>query len=53
MFVVPGSGRVKRAAEREGLDRIFKAAGAEWREPGCPRCLASNGDRIEIGKAHV
>jgi len=53
MLVVPGSQRVKRAAEDEGLDRIFKAAGAEWREPGCSMCLAMNGDRIEPGQIAV
>jgi 3-isopropylmalate/(R)-2-methylmalate dehydratase large subunit len=53
MLVVPGSNRVKRAAEDEGLDLIFKAAGAEWREPGCSMCLAMNGDRIEPGQLAV
>lgn len=44
VLVVPGSNSVKRAAEKEGLDDIFKAAGAEWREPGCSMCIAMNGD---------
>jgi 3-isopropylmalate/(R)-2-methylmalate dehydratase large subunit len=43
-IVVPGSGQVKRAAETEGLDRIFTAAGFEWREPGCSMCVGMNGD---------
>ena len=46
-MVVPGSGLVKRLAEAEGLDRIFKEAGFEWREPGCSMCLAMNADRLE------
>lgn len=46
-LVVPGSGLVKIQAEREGLDRVFKAAGFEWREPGCSMCLAMNADRLE------
>jgi 3-isopropylmalate/(R)-2-methylmalate dehydratase large subunit len=46
-LVVPGSGLVKRQAEEEGLDKIFKAAGFEWREPGCSMCLAMNADRLE------
>jgi len=46
-MVVPGSGQVKRQAEREGLDRIFTEAGLEWREPGCSMCLAMNPDRLE------
>jgi len=49
-LVVPGSHAVKRAAEAEGLDRIFKDAGAEWREPGCSMCIAMNGDHIERGQ---
>ena len=48
-IVVPGSGLVKEAAEREGLDVIFKQAGFEWREPGCSMCLAMNPDRLEPG----
>ena len=46
-MVVPGSGLVKEQAEREGLDQIFKAAGFEWREPGCSMCLAMNADQLE------
>jgi 3-isopropylmalate/(R)-2-methylmalate dehydratase large subunit len=46
-LVVPGSGLVKAQAEREGLDRVFKAAGFEWREPGCSMCLAMNADRLD------
>jgi 3-isopropylmalate/(R)-2-methylmalate dehydratase large subunit len=49
-LVVPGSGRVKEEAEREGLDRIFREAGFEWREPGCSMCLAMNDDRLEPGE---
>ena len=49
-MVVPGSGLVKEQAEREGLDRVFKAAGLEWREPGCSMCLAMNADRLEPGE---
>ncbi len=46
-LVVPGSGLVKAQAEAEGLDQIFKAAGFQWREPGCSMCLAMNADRLE------
>ncbi len=49
-MVVPGSGLVKEQAEREGLDKIFVAAGFEWREPGCSMCLAMNADRLEPGE---
>ncbi|MDZ5461589.1 3-isopropylmalate dehydratase large subunit [Azohydromonas lata] len=49
-LVVPGSGLVKVQAEREGLHEIFKAAGFEWREPGCSMCLAMNADRLEPGE---
>ncbi len=49
-MVVPGSGLVKRQAEAEGLDQVFKAAGFEWREPGCSMCLAMNADRLEPGE---
>ncbi len=49
-LVVPGSGLVKAQAEREGLDAIFKAAGFEWRDPGCSMCLAMNADRLEPGE---
>jgi 3-isopropylmalate/(R)-2-methylmalate dehydratase large subunit len=47
-LVVPGSGLVKKQAEKEGLDKIFIKAGFEWREPGCSMCLAMNADRLEI-----
>ncbi len=50
VLVVPGSGLVKDQAEREGLDRIFREAGFEWREPGCSMCLAMNADRLEPGE---
>jgi 3-isopropylmalate/(R)-2-methylmalate dehydratase large subunit len=46
-FVVPGSERVKKEAEAEGLDKIFQAAGFEWREPGCSMCLAMNPDKLQ------
>lgn len=49
-MVVPGSGLVKAQAESEGLDKIFKDAGFEWREPGCSMCLAMNADRLEPGE---
>jgi 3-isopropylmalate/(R)-2-methylmalate dehydratase large subunit len=49
-MVVPGSGLVKEQAEREGLHEIFRAAGFEWREPGCSMCLAMNADRLEPGE---
>lgn len=49
-LVVPGSGQVKAQAEAEGLHEIFKAAGFEWREPGCSMCLAMNADRLEPGE---
>jgi 3-isopropylmalate/(R)-2-methylmalate dehydratase large subunit len=49
-LVVPGSGQVKAQAEREGLDQVFKAAGFQWREPGCSMCLAMNADRLEPGE---
>jgi 3-isopropylmalate/(R)-2-methylmalate dehydratase large subunit len=49
-MVVPGSGLVKAQAEAEGLDRVFKEAGFEWREPGCSMCLAMNDDRLEAGE---
>ncbi|GHT89594.1 3-isopropylmalate dehydratase large subunit [Betaproteobacteria bacterium] len=49
-LAVPGSGPVKRQAEAEGLDKIFVAAGFEWREPGCSMCLAMNADRLEAGE---
>jgi 3-isopropylmalate/(R)-2-methylmalate dehydratase large subunit len=49
-LVVPGSGPVKAQAEAEGLDRVFRDAGFEWREPGCSMCLAMNDDRLEPGE---
>ncbi|HTJ95943.1 MAG TPA: 3-isopropylmalate dehydratase large subunit [Rhodocyclaceae bacterium] len=49
-MVVPGSGLVKKQAEAEGLDKVFLAAGFEWREPGCSMCLAMNADRLEPGE---
>ena len=49
-MVVPGSGLVKAQAEQEGLDKVFKDAGFEWREPGCSMCLAMNADRLEPGE---
>jgi 3-isopropylmalate/(R)-2-methylmalate dehydratase large subunit len=53
VLVVPGSYQVKREAEAEGLHEIFKAAGAEWREPGCSMCLAMNGDEVGAGQYAV
>ncbi|RMD90505.1 MAG: 3-isopropylmalate dehydratase large subunit [Alphaproteobacteria bacterium] len=50
VLVVPGSGEVKRQAEAEGLDRIFRAAGCEWREPGCSACLGMNPDKVPPGE---
>jgi 3-isopropylmalate/(R)-2-methylmalate dehydratase large subunit len=50
VLVVPGSGLVKAQAETEGLDKVFRDAGFEWREPGCSMCLAMNADRIEPGE---
>jgi 3-isopropylmalate/(R)-2-methylmalate dehydratase large subunit len=52
-LIVPGSGPVKRQAEAEGLDRIFREAGAEWREPGCSMCIAMNGDQLDPGQYAV
>ncbi len=49
-LVVPGSTAVKRAAEKEGLDQVFRDAGAEWRDPGCSMCIAMNGDALEPGQ---
>ncbi|HXG21064.1 MAG TPA: 3-isopropylmalate dehydratase large subunit [Methylomirabilota bacterium] len=49
-MVVPGSGLVKKQAEEEGLDKIFKEAGFEWREPGCSMCLAMNADVLQPGE---
>jgi 3-isopropylmalate/(R)-2-methylmalate dehydratase large subunit len=53
MLVVPGSVQVKREAEAEGIDRIVRAAGAEWREPGCSMCIAMNGDLVGPGQLAV
>ena len=53
MLVVPGSQAVKHAAEAEGLDQVFKAAGAEWRESGCSMCLGMNGDLVPAGHYSV
>ncbi|PYQ24974.1 MAG: 3-isopropylmalate dehydratase large subunit, partial [Acidobacteria bacterium] len=53
VLVVPGSQQVKRQAEAEGLDRIFREAGADWRESGCSLCIAMNGDRLEAGQYAV
>ena len=50
LMVVPGSQQVKAQAEQEGLDTIFKAAGAEWRESGCSMCIAMNGDQGQAGQ---
>jgi 3-isopropylmalate/(R)-2-methylmalate dehydratase large subunit len=49
-LVVPGSGKIKQQAEEEGLDKIFTAAGMEWREPGCSMCLAMNSDKLGDGE---
>jgi 3-isopropylmalate/(R)-2-methylmalate dehydratase large subunit len=53
MMVVPGSQKIKKQAEAEGLDEIFKAAGAEWREAGCSMCIAMNGDQLSPGQYAV
>ncbi|MGC3999490.1 MAG: 3-isopropylmalate dehydratase large subunit [Anaeromyxobacter sp.] len=53
VLVVPGSQAVKRDAEAEGLDRVFKEAGAEWRDPGCSMCIAMNGDQLSPGQYAV
>ncbi len=53
MLVVPGSQRIKVEAEAKGLDAIFKAAGAEWREPGCSMCIGMNGDTVAPGRLAV
>ena len=53
MLVVPGSQEVKRQAEQEGLDRIFRESGAEWREAGCSMCIAMNGDQLRPGQRAV
>ena len=49
-MVVPGSGLVRQQAEEEGLDKIFKEAGFEWRESGCSMCLAMNADKLKPGE---
>jgi 3-isopropylmalate/(R)-2-methylmalate dehydratase large subunit len=53
VLVVPGSQQVKRAAEAEGLDRVFREAGADWREAGCSMCIAMNGDQLQPGQYAV
>lgn len=53
MLVVPGSQEVKRQAEQEGLDRVFRESGAEWREAGCSMCIAMNGDQLRPGQRAV
>jgi 3-isopropylmalate/(R)-2-methylmalate dehydratase large subunit len=53
VMVVPGSQQVKKQAEAEGLDVIFKEAGAEWREAGCSMCIAMNGDQLQPGQYAV
>jgi 3-isopropylmalate/(R)-2-methylmalate dehydratase large subunit len=50
VVVVPGSQQIKRQAEVEGLDRVFKEAGAEWRESGCSMCIAMNADKLQPGQ---
>jgi len=53
MLVVPGSQQIKRQAEAEGLDKVFREAGAEWREAGCSMCIAMNGDQLQPGQYSV
>jgi 3-isopropylmalate/(R)-2-methylmalate dehydratase large subunit len=53
LLVVPGSADVKRQAEAEGLDEVVRAAGGEWREPGCSMCIGMNGDTVPSGKLSV
>jgi 3-isopropylmalate/(R)-2-methylmalate dehydratase large subunit len=53
VMVVPGSQEIKKQAESEGLDKVFKASGAEWREAGCSMCIAMNGDQLEPGQYAV
>jgi 3-isopropylmalate/(R)-2-methylmalate dehydratase large subunit len=53
MLVVPGSREIKRQAEAEGLDRVFREAGAEWREAGCSMCIAMNGDQLSPGQLAI
>ncbi|MBI4631860.1 MAG: 3-isopropylmalate dehydratase large subunit, partial [Chloroflexi bacterium] len=52
-LIVPGSQEIKKQAEQEGLDKIFKSAGAEWREAGCSMCIAMNGDELSPGQYAV
>jgi 3-isopropylmalate/(R)-2-methylmalate dehydratase large subunit len=52
-MIVPGSEKIKKQAEEEGLPEIFKAAGAEWREAGCSMCIAMNGDQLSPGQYSV
>jgi 3-isopropylmalate/(R)-2-methylmalate dehydratase large subunit len=52
-LVVPGSGLVKRAAEAEGLDRVFRDAGCDWRDAGCSMCVGMNGDLVDAGQRCV
>jgi 3-isopropylmalate/(R)-2-methylmalate dehydratase large subunit len=49
-MVVPGSGLVKAQAEKEGLDKVFRDAGFQWREPGCSMCLGMNPDKLDAGE---
>ena len=53
VLVVPGSKSIKRQAEAEGLDAVFRDAGAEWREAGCSMCIAMNGDQLSPGQYAV
>ena len=53
VMVVPGSQQVKAQAQAEGLDRVFKEAGADWREAGCSMCIAMNGDQLQPGEYSV
>jgi len=53
LLVVPGSQQVKKQAEAEGLDRVFREAGGEWREAGCSMCIAMNGDQLRPGQYAV
>jgi len=53
VMVVPGSQQVKRQAEAEGLPEIFRAAGCDYREPGCSMCIAMNGDQLQPGEYSV
>jgi 3-isopropylmalate/(R)-2-methylmalate dehydratase large subunit len=53
LLIVPGSQQIKKAAEAEGLDEVFRAAGADWRESGCSMCIGMNGDTVASGKVSV